>query len=99
MVMYLVKENKMTIIIISGKKGKKIKVFIQQQNGMIGSNLEDEVTPQQLINLIDEYNDEEELIVSNEPLVLEISNYSIRTRDSFKRLRLNLANEILESWS
>lgn len=73
----------------------KIHILLRVDNGGMGYDDEMELTPKELLEEIDKFADDN-IIVSNEPLILEASFYSKEEREAYTIKRKSTIEEILE---
>ena len=88
------KKSIVTFLVKKVSNGK-IHVSIKVDKGTIGYDFEMELTPKELLKEIDKYSDDN-IIVSNEPLILEASFYSKEEREAYTIKRNSTVEEILE---
>lgn len=88
----------MLVVIIGGATDEgHITGIIQVQSGITGWNKEFKKKPQELLNELDELYKKDNLLVSNEPLILEtMSLYN--EREHFTKKRNSNMEQIVEWW-
>ena len=89
---------KITTFLIVGKTNNKIAVKLIKESGVVDSLIELIVSPSELIELIDKESESGAIIVSNEQLVLELSQIPLEHTGEFTKWRKGTAEEILNWW-
>lgn len=88
-------KNAIVMFLVKKVSKGKIHISLRVDNGASGYNSEMKLTPKELLKEIDKFSDDN-IIVSNEPLILEASFYSKEERKAYTVKRNLTIEEILE---
>lgn len=79
-------------ILLKGRIGNRIRLTLIVDNDILHA----ELLPQELIDFID--NNENKIIVSNDPIIVEISYFTEEEKNAYKKYRLHKAETLLDGW-
>lgn len=91
----MVYKNAIVTFLVKKVSKGKIHISLRVDNGATGYDSEMKLTPKELLEEIDKFSDDN-IIVSNEPLILEVSFYSKEERKAYTIKRTLTVEEILE---